>query len=503
MTKRRGTLALCALTLAWGGLGCGDDDGPGVDAGPDAMIVLPDGGPDGGGNPPDSGPDAGDSGSPDLCGDLGEACTPDRGCRQSAFCQESLPFMLGEAGDPVVDLPAGTDTRGTFFAGGYCTPDDFSGDSLNICDPDDEADTTCGSCGSCVAVSSQDSMCLRNCEPSVSDNADCRDDGYSCDLSLEVCFPGCNGDWECRINREDTNGIEGIQTPADCEAAPADCGGDADNFDNLVYDTESDAVCNTDTWRCEFSGTEGAQGGDTCVSSDEECEANGRCLSEADFDWPGGYCTKFRCDLEGNECAGDAVCEDRRVGISLCLAGCTVADGADPEDPTTWLDNGGGCREGYSCVWNGRDGAGADNNGHCLPGEFNDVTEENIGEPCTEDADCWSPFGAAFCFVDDGPDSGFPDGYCSLLDCGVPGMPADVCGEGNVCIDLDGSSGDITGCLAGCTSADECRDGYACSDLDGMPGGQGACLENCSSDEECRSGETCTIPAGEMFGTCE
>ncbi|HJL46560.1 MAG TPA: hypothetical protein RMG45_12010 [Polyangiaceae bacterium LLY-WYZ-15_(1-7)] len=466
------------------------------DAGADAG--APDAGTDAG--TPDAGADAGAPDAGDLCGDFASPCTPSRGCTSSAFCQRPLPFELGGVDDAIRDLPPGTDTMGVFFPGGYCTPDDFSGDTLNVCDPDDPADPTCGPCGACIDLG-QDSMCARTCAPNVTDNSDCRDDGYTCDLSREVCFPGCNGDWECRISREDTNGIPGIQTPDDCERAPADCGGSTSGFDALVYDTSSLAVCNPDTWRCEFPGSSTAEGGDPCTRSDEECEANGRCLSEDEFGWPSGYCTKFRCDLPGNECAGGAVCETRRVGTPLCLAGCTVATGATA-DPSSWLSNTGGCRTGYACVWNGRDPAGAANNGHCLPGEFNAVTTENIGEPCDEDADCWSPFGQAFCFVDDGPDSGFPGGYCSLLDCGVPGMPAEVCGAGNVCIDLDGADGDITGCLAGCTRADECRAGYACSDLDGMPGGQGACLESCSDDGECRSGEVCSIPAGESFGTC-
>ena len=533
MKKLIGLACMSALLV----VGCGDDDSD-TDSG---IIDIGDAGTDT--TPPPrrdtSPPPPPDTGTFGPCEDLGENCSADRGCARSRFCQGEISFDLNSNEDPVQDLPAGEDTTGVYFAGGYCTPDDISADSLGLCDPTDEDDAVCGPCGTCVNFG-QDTACLRSCEAAVDGRDVCRE-GYACDLSLEVCIFGCNNDAECRINREDTNMVPGIQSPQDCELAPMVCDGDCycgegdaavycdedamddcdcaglmgcsgemTNFDALRYNTDSQATCNTDTGRCQFPGTPGVEGGEPCVSSDEECEANGRCISEADFDWPGGTCTKFRCDLPGNECAGDAVCGDRRVGVHLCLQGCTVADGADPMDSSTWITNNGGCRDGYACVWNGSGGAGTANNGHCVPGQFNpEITENNFGEPCANDmgmenadSKCFSPFGQGFCFQESS-DGGFPGGYCSMLDCQAPGLPTDVCGEGNVCIDIDGASGDVTACLKGCDNADACREGYACADIDGNPmTSGGACLPNCTTNEECRMGETCTIPMGEMFGTC-
>ncbi len=491
---------LCLALIA--GAGCGDDDsGTEEDAGPRIDIGFPG---DDTGPGPDTGPppDGGEpDGSMDLCGDLGEACTPDRGCRRSAFCQAEITFDL--ASDEMVrDLPAGTDTTGTFFAGGYCTPDDFSGDSLNFCDPADPADTTCGECGSCVNLG-PDTMCARDCVATAADNADCRDDGYSCDLTLEVCFPGCNSDAECRIGRQETNGIDELQTPDDCMEDPSVCGGDATNFDELVYSTTGNPTCNTDTFRCEFTGTAGAEAGDACTI-DSDCEDNGDCINFTNDDgtpaWPGNYCTKFRCDLAGIDCAGDGKCQERGVGLSICLAGCTVGSGAgvDPDDNSTWLVAPDGCRDGYACNWDGMGGAGVADNGGCVPGEFNAVTTPNVGGTCDSDADCWSPFGLGFC-IEEG--DSFTGGYCTIRDCGAPGLPAGINGPNGICVPgFDGEDPTFALSLQQCASPADCRDDYACIDLDGM--GTTACFPSCQVDEECKATQMCDIPAGAMVGEC-
>ena len=54
-------------------------------------------------------------------------------------------------------------------------------------------------------------------------------------------------------------------------------------------------------------------------------------------------------------------------------------------------------------------------NGGCIPGEFNAVTTPNIGEPCEDDSECWSPFGRGTCIQ-------FTNGHsmCTVRDCGSP-----------------------------------------------------------------------------------
>ncbi len=501
MRKLIGLMALSALALG----GCGDDDSGVVDAGGDVLIMF-----DTGDDPVDTGtrPDVPRADTGGTCGDFGAACTPDRGCARSTYCQDPLAGEIGGAADPITNQPPGTSLATSTFPGGYCTPDDFSGASLNICDADDPDDPTCGSCGECLNFG-QDSVCLLSCAPSATDNDICRD-GYACLLGADVCLGGCVADpmeIECRSHRRDTNGIPGIQTRFDCDPMftdgdPANCGGDMSNFDELVYDTESTAVCNQDTYRCDEPGTAGAEAGDTCLY-DDDCEADGRCLDESRFEWPGGYCSKDGCSVAGIDCAGDGVCEGRGLStdgtFTLCLEPCTITV-ADDEMPATWLGDTGGCREGYQCFWNGRGGEGVEGNGFCLPGDFNEVTEENVGEPCEDTDECWSPFGRGRCFTPNTDDAGvFRDGYCTVSDCAAPGAPDNLCGEGNSCVTL---GTDFDACVVSCTEGDDCRSGYGCIDLDGMPGGEAICFPGCGADADCPGAETCDIPAGETQGIC-
>lgn len=515
MNKRIGFVGLiCVVAL----VGCGDDgggtrpDGGPADGSTDA-IMLPDATPTDSGTdtstPGDGGPDTSTPDGGMDCNSLGDGCTAARGC---AFgeCIAQNNTSIGGAADPIADLPGGGDSIPiAAWEGGYCTPVLPTAASPEACDPNLDSDPTCGDCGTCVALGGTppQAICFLSCEPSTTDRGGCRP-GYECNLNVEGCFPGCGSDEECRVNREDTNGVPGIQDPDDCtgdaarDVADQVCGGIDTNFDALTYNPDSTATCSTATGRCSHAGTAGAEGGDMCTN-DEMCEADGRCLDEAGFDWPGGACTKFRCDLPGNECAGDAVCQERRLGVFLCLAGCEVAAGADPADPATWLGNRGGCRDGYSCIWNGVDGAGVAGNGACVPADANDVVDNNVGGPCADDSDCWSPFGAGLCLSANDDGTGFRDGYCSVLDCLAPGIPADICGGTGECVDLDGADGDITGCLSGCDSPDDCRAQYACSDLDGDPATVGGvCVPNCGTDDECKTAEHCEIPAGETFGDC-
>ncbi len=500
---------ICVMGLGLVTVGCGDDDDRTEDTGgmEDTSIMLPDTNlPDTGDRPDTRSPD---TGSPPMGCQTGIACNPDRGCPGAgAECIAQNAGEFGGAGDPIDMLPGGGNSIAVVaWQDGYCTPVLPSAAVPLPCDPDADDDPVCGDCASCIGLGGgTQSLCLADCQAAANDNDTCRD-GYDCNLTIEVCFPGCGTDEECRVTRLETNGVDGLQSPDDCMAAPADCGGSATNFDRLTYDTSSAATCSTDTYRCEGSPSNAdAEGGDPCTE-DVECEAEGFCIGETDEGaWDSGYCTRFRCDIDGIDCAGDGVCQERGFGIAICSAGCTVADGADPADNSTWVGEQasarGGCREGYGCFWNGTGGAGVPDNGACVPTNLNAVAAPNVGGECEDDEDCWSPFGNGFCINSD-DDSSFPAGYCSYRDCAAPGLPADVCGAETLCIDADGESGDLTICVNECATPEDCRPGYGCNDTDGDPATPGFCFDSCTpGGTDCRDGETCTAEPGSMFGSC-
>ena len=453
--------AACLMLVGCGG---GGDDAP--DASSDGPVFrdAPGG---------DSGPDLGPlvCTASALAGEIGGAC---RGaglqCNGNLACIREQRAPVGGSRDPILDLPDGGAESYELvdFPGNYCAPALATSGSCSTADR-----AACAAqCGVCVPVFSDANVCLKQCTPNASDNDICRNN-YQCDVLRGACDTGCATDDECRVSREDTdmNGrIERFNV-------------DAGTGDRLVYHPNSQATCDPDTFRCVHPGTPGAVAGDPCVFN-EECEANGRCLDELRFDFPGGYCSKYRCDFEGNGCAGPGtVCNSRGVGFPSCLAGCTLGTGVTQGDPSTYLNNTQGCRTGYSCVWDGRSAA-QPMNGGCLPGEYNAVTTPNIGAACTEASTCYSPFGQGVCLR-----SSYPGGYCSVLDCGTVGMPADVCGDGNLCVAL-GSGTRV--CLRGCAVPSDCRLGYACGDADGDALTMGkVCFSDCLSTDECRAGETC------------
>jgi hypothetical protein len=327
------------------------------------------------------------------------------------------------------------------------------------------------------------------CSPSLTDNAECRET-YDCGLTSSACVPGCATDDECRVVRKDTNG-NGFIDPYDAMANPM---GDA-----LVYDDSANSTCNTATYRCEHDGTMGAEAGDTC-EFDFECEQNGDCIQ--DFDdpataeneggWPGGYCTKFGCDIAGNDCAGAGKCQERGLGIAICVQACEVAattDGDPFSDPRD-------CAPGYSCFWDGTSGAGMGNGG-CVPGNYNDVRTANVGEACADETECYSPFGSGQC-----RDFGAGD-HCTLFDCGAPGMPMDVCGTGATCAQISGS--DTSLCVKDCTTAADCLPGNGCWDTSvaGInTGGTTVCFPGCLEDSHCGTGERCVGASMTATGEC-
>lgn len=196
----------------------------------------------------------------------GEACTPERGCRSAAsacLVDEPGEGDLGGPDDPILNHPDGEETvvERTLFPDGWCN-DSYPGETDATCDPEDPH-PLCSIRGVCAELSIGP-VCAEECDPTAAANDICRD-GYRCDPEHAGCLPGCQSDDQCRIAREETNGVDGLQTPEDCAAMPiactptdcatepADpeaCADPASNFDHLVYDTESTATCDPESYRC-------------------------------------------------------------------------------------------------------------------------------------------------------------------------------------------------------------------------------------------------------------
>ncbi|RLB44755.1 MAG: hypothetical protein DRJ42_31230 [Deltaproteobacteria bacterium] len=499
MNRKLFTLALISVT-ALGLSACGDDSDRPIDSGP---VIMLDSGP--GDSSTDSGPgvDSGtrpDSG-PTSC-DIGEACDPTRGCRVTD-CEGERAYEQGGVEDPITGLPGGGDSlsaiiwpRGT-CGGGY-VPIEMGG-----CDPDVE--DSCGGvdCGRCLGAGSdamgvEYSFCATTCVPTLADNGTCRD-GWECSLTNAACLTGCGSDDQCRVYRKDTN-MNGIIDPYD---AVTNAMGDA-----LVYDATPNGTCNMDSYRCEHDGG-GGVAGDNCTD-DTQCEANGDCIADDDVEaggWDGGYCTKFGCDIAGNDCAGAGKCQERGIGVAICLQACQVSNLSTADDP---YSANGDCAAGFSCNWDGTSGD-TTGNGGCLPGNYNAIREGDAtgqtGDTCTTGEDCNSPYGAGQCrdFFLDGEAPAGGDNHCTLFDCGAPGMAADVCGAGGTCASVSGSP--TTLCAKVCDAAEDCLAGNGCWDTTAAgitPGtaGEKICFPGCTADAHCRSGETCVGGSETARGLC-
>jgi hypothetical protein len=446
---------------------CGDDDAaPKKDGGADGGIGLRDGGGDGGGVRGDGGP-----------AHFGSACKRDGDCGAKLSCDTEVDVSFTAS-----NLPAGErQVRSFVFPGGVCTPIPAAaftgmGDS---CDPTvPRAAQGCGSDGVCVGVSvdqqQQLAACRPHCDPTAPKNQ-CGRFGYTCDFDLEACVEGCQSDDECRLQVLDTNS----------DGTP----------DKLQYDDMSMAQCDPDSFRCVHHGSAGGKTGDPCVRLDD-CAQEGLCIqslqSFASLPFPGGYCTQLACDVKGRECQGDnAVCTRLRswspglITPAACFTGCNV--GAEPKaDQLGVTGHGDGCRDGYRCHWTSGLRAGQ---GVCVGGNYNAVTKNNIGASCTSNKDCYSPFGLGRCMSLSVGGLNSPGGMCTVMDCGVPGLPDDLCGPSAQCIGL---SGDVTFCVEQCKDATQCAKGYGCTDDDNDPSTSKICYPACHSDADCRKGsETC------------
>lgn len=492
------------VVLALGGVGCGDDDRAPGDAGTrtDGFIIPIDG------NVTDTGtgmPDAGrDMGAPTCA--VGRACDVARGCNPASLaCQEELAFTQGGPMDEPVYLPDGGTTSypGLYFQDGYCTNAVISSAASRegmpgacILNPEDDTPGMdgCPACAKCISLGPDRDgnnivQCYQRCEPTAATNP-CRD-GYTCDFGEKVCIFGCQSDQECQLYRADTNMNGEIEREGPM-------GGPSP--DRLTLDIAGGATCSATTGRCTQPGTAGVSAGVTC-ERDSQCEQDGRCLTQ----FEGGYCTKFGCDVLG--CAGAGKCLDVGGGTNICSQGCKIAD--DPGDAATGVGGGDDdCRDGYACFWDGTSTPAVAINGGCLPGNYNDVTTENIGASCIDpdgpagdrssDEQCWSPYGLGRCIFSE------EIATCSILGCS--NLPADACGTGNACVSL---SAETSICLRTCTAATDCsadmgRAAYGCTDL--TPGDMDTtkhCFPGCSTNADCNTGYECNGASATALGACE
>jgi hypothetical protein len=134
-----------------------------------------------------------------------------------------------------------------------------------------------------------------------------------------------------------------------------------------------------------------------------------------------------------------------------------------------------------------------------MPLVVNDsVTSPNVGEPCTAQADCFSPFGLGRCVGDDDAgtrvctvascaspwfDDGFDDGFDSSDPAATP-----LCGAGAACVAFDPSDPLSSLCLETCVSAATCAPGLGC--IPG-PDDDRVCWFGCGADGDCKEGERC------------
>jgi hypothetical protein len=433
--------------------------------------------------------DGGTSARGDASVRLGSACKKDADCGRALFCDPEVDTSITAS-----NLPAGVKkVPSSAFPGGSCTPQPaatYDPNGVRSCDPlAPGSQQGCGSDGACVAVlvdTKTEVACRPTCDPL--DPKACGRLGYTCDFSLKACVEGCQSDEECRLQLVDSNS----------DGMP----------DDLTYDAQSKAICDTKTFRCVLPGAGGSQPTGAPCDRLDDCDPEGHCLQSLQtyggMAFPGGYCTKLGCDLKGRDCTGDnAVCTQLRTWGSAgtltgrsCLQGCAV--GAEPAaDQVGTNGHGKGCRAGYRCHYNGGSGT---QQGVCVGGNYNAVTASNVGDKCENDADCYSPFGLGNCLSLSVGTVQSPTGVCSIMDCSVPGLPDDLCGSGNQCIGL---SGDVTFCAKSCLEATECAAGQACADDDSDPSTPKICYPACFGDADCRAGqERCSATASTMVGSC-
>ena len=362
---------------------------------------------------------------------LDDVCIPT--CTENGHC----PNGYDCEGTTCVATPAGTD-EDPIGDGPLVRPTDFT----NFAAP-------CSINADCVNADIDPSVvCLTAisggyCTIGCSSNSQCGSTAF-CELEPApgqlYCGLSCNGDGDCGRPLDlgcDLGLTEPVCTDLDLIAP---------NVDGPIDDpvTPGDGLT-----------------GDAC-RLDANCRigtlSDNRCFTR-DQGWPGGYCAAFGC-FSDLDCGVEGFCA-RGTGpdaIGLCVKTCTAT-----------------CdRAGYGCF----DG-GAGFPGLCLPNDLPDpvLDPPNVGNPCAITDQCTMGNGMTMspspvCIPPKWPDGeeGFPNGYCSAVDCTPNGAD---CGISAICVTLpadpaDPASVDLNLCLEECLapgSVSTCRTGYECVDV--------------------------------------
>lgn len=340
----------------------------------------------------------------DACGRFGATCIE---CTGALTCREGGCAQPGNVGDKC--------SGGEECDGGYCsTSAPGGGYCLAACIPE-----ACPNGSTCVQLGDEegDTWCMDSCLT----NGDCRAEHHCVPLEGGggVCFPRCTSDSHCssgvcdRSSGECVLGVVGTGCGADvdcgdgyfcatntpggycsrlcdhtrpCPAGSdcisqgsssvclATCDGPADcrNSDYLCHEghclpacqSDDDCpirnVCDTGSGMCVEGGPSGGVVGAAC-GSDHDCDY-GDCLTEAETDFPDGYCT-------GN-CAGSL----------SCPSGAFCAEFGETSDPDYFAmcldlcESDDECRSDYVCY-----GASEEYYGFCFPScttfDYCDATE--------------------------------------------------------------------------------------------------------------------------------
>ncbi|AKF05818.1 hypothetical protein [Sandaracinus amylolyticus] len=336
-----------------------------------------------------------------------------------------------------------------------------------LCSTACSVDAECGDCGQCVPYALAGRARLQGivggtgvCRPRCF-GLECGA-GYACDPLVGACLEACTTDEQCRFSTVDTDG-------------------DGDD-DALAYDAESTLVCASGVCTADAVSI-----GPACFEG-IECPAGFECLRDPER-MRTGMCGRVGCSTD-ESCGPDAACVEREDGTTICTQACTV--GAErPEDRIGGTGRGAGCAERFACLHHGP----AATDGACLPGTYDDVLEPNVGERCSADWECYSPYGRGRC-LRARPDEG--EGTCVVEDCiagqadqlwpGVTVPSPTICDQtAATCLPITATRS-RTLCAVTCASASDCLPGWACVAL---PGGDRACFPGCTVDEDCRSGTTC------------
>jgi hypothetical protein len=311
-------------------------------------------------------------------------------------------------------------------------------------------------------------------------------------LCLFLAFPACETEDECSVAEdcddqdfctEDRCRIgrcSHLSIPGCCHD-DTDCGPSfgpyCDTESDRCVECLSDADCDSG-FKCNLQTHKCVPNLGAPCTKDDDCGNDGRCLSEVEDGYPGGFCAQA---CQSPEDCGDHICEDAPDGLKTCLPPCISDQDCRPGymcRPTTtgqWAcfphcTSGAECPEAGTCdLWQGRCVAAA--------------TGGENGAPCTGDEDC-----KGFCKTD--VETGAPGGVCMSY-C----SPSKItCPPNNVCAwQLNPYVDPAYACMPVFSPQVGCRPEYAPMLALGFTGGDepqllGVCQPACRGPADCSSG---------------